>query len=383
MVTSASERGSFHPAESSVAAKACRLCVTWSVHCGPFEYVCASAWAVTVFWRPRLVTMRVCDLFAGLGGFTCGALKAGARVVLAVDSDPVPLKLLGANAPQTTTVVATLGKDEVDLPPPAPDLHIHLSTPCTELSVARNKGRTPASINSGLDMIRWAVELVLERGDSSWSLENVATKATRALLSELQAAHPERVAFALFDSADFGAPQSRVRLIAGPKKLVRMLQGIPSARRVSVRDAFAKHSLAPSALFVKNQTRGCDGTPTVRTVETQSFTVCASHGLTWCDADGKSLKVMTARDSAILMGFPLSWQLPKGSRVSQQAVGNAICVSLSMAITLAAMAVLKGEAVVAALEQTKEREVAHVTLSKHRRLRRRVDKLERVLASRD
>lgn len=182
---------------------------------------CASAWAVTVFWRPRLVTMRVCDLFAGLGGFTCGALKAGARVVLAVDSDPVPLKLLGANAPQTTTVVATLGEDEVDLPPPAPDLHIHLSTPCTELSIARNKGRTPESINNGLDMIRWAVELVLERGDSSWSLENVATKATRALLSELQAAHPERVAFALFDSADFGAPQSRVRLIAGPKKLIR------------------------------------------------------------------------------------------------------------------------------------------------------------------
>ena len=244
--------------------------------------------------------------------------------VLAVDSDPVPLKLLGANAPQTTTVVATLGEDEVDLPPPAPDLHIHLSTPCTELSIARNKGRTPESINNGLDMIRWAVELVLERGDSSWSLENVATKATRALLSELQAAHPERVAFALFDSADFGAPQSRVRLIAGPKKLIRMLQGIPSARRVSVRDAFAEHTLAPSALFVKNQTRGCDGTPTVRTVETQSFTVCASHGLTWCDADGKSVKVMTARDSAILMGFPLSWQLPKGSRVSQQAVGNAI-----------------------------------------------------------
>ena len=71
--------------------------------------------------------MRVCDLFAGLGGFTCGALEAGASVVLAVDSDPIPLKLLGTNAPQTTTVVATLGKDEVDLPPAAPDLHVHLS----------------------------------------------------------------------------------------------------------------------------------------------------------------------------------------------------------------------------------------------------------------
>ena len=80
--------------------------------------------------------MRVCDLFAGLGGFTCGALEAGADVVLAVDSDPVPLKLLGANAPRTTTVVATLGRDSVDLPPAAPDLHVHMSTPCTTLSVA-------------------------------------------------------------------------------------------------------------------------------------------------------------------------------------------------------------------------------------------------------
>ena len=45
--------------------------------------------------------MRVVDLFCGLGGMTCGALEAGAEVVLAVDSDPVPLKTLGANAPQS------------------------------------------------------------------------------------------------------------------------------------------------------------------------------------------------------------------------------------------------------------------------------------------
>jgi site-specific DNA-cytosine methylase len=328
------------------------------------------------------VAMRVCDLFAGLGGFTCGALEAGANVVLAIDENPVPLKLLGLNAPLTTTVVATLGRDVVDLPPAAPDLHIHLSTPCTDLSMAR-KGRAQDLENNGLKMIRWAVELVLERKDSSWSLENVATKATKAILSELQAEYPERVAFALFDSADFGAPQSRVRLIAGPKQLIRMLQGIPCARRVSVRDAFAKHSLAPSAPFLKNQTRGSDGTPTIRTVETQSFTVCAGHGLTWCDAAGKSVHVMTARDSAILMGYPLSWQLPKGSRASQQAVGNGICVALSKAIALAAMAVLKGEAMVATIGQTEKRSIVFVSRSKHRSLRRRVDELERMITSRD
>ena len=69
--------------------------------------------------------MRVVDLFAGLGGMSCGAIEAGADVVLAVDSDPTPLKVLGANAPQTTIIVATLGegRDEVSFPPTAPDLH--------------------------------------------------------------------------------------------------------------------------------------------------------------------------------------------------------------------------------------------------------------------
>ena len=57
------------------------------------------------------------------------------------------------------------------------------------------KGRTTESVNNGIEMIRWAIELVLERGDSSWSLENVATKETKAILTELQAACPERVAY--------------------------------------------------------------------------------------------------------------------------------------------------------------------------------------------
>jgi site-specific DNA-cytosine methylase len=321
--------------------------------------------------------MRVCDLFAGLGGFACGALEAGANVVLAVDSDPAPLKLLGANAPRTTTVVATLGRDSVELPPAAPDLHVHMSTPCTTLSAARRGKATTAASDTGLHMIRWAVEFVLERGDHSWSLENVATRATRALFSELEAAHPERVAWAVFDSADFGAPQSRVRLIAGPKKLIRMLQGMPCARRVSIRDAFAEWGEVPPASYCKNQTRSHGGGPTTRSVEAQSFTVCAGHALTWCHPDGKTVRVMTARDSSVLMGFPPSWRLPRGSRVSQRAVGNAVCVALSKAITLAAIAVLNGDAAVATPPTPiKKRAIAEVSRGEFDALRRRVDTLE-------
>ena len=65
--------------------------------------------------------MRVCDLFAGLGGFSAGALAAGAEVILGVDNDPVPLKLWSANVHGGRAVLATLGPggDGVEfLPPP-------------------------------------------------------------------------------------------------------------------------------------------------------------------------------------------------------------------------------------------------------------------------
>jgi hypothetical protein len=270
--------------------------------------------------------------------------------------------------------------------PPVP-WRWQMSTPCTELSVARRCAS--ADTAAGLQMLRWAVRLVLERNERSWSLENVPTKATRALMVELAAADPERVAWGVFDSADFGAPQSRRRLIAGPPELIRMLvQGIPSARRVSMRDAFDKEGVQLPAVYCKNQTRSQNGGPTMRGVETQSFTVCAGHPLTWCDANGKTVRVMTARDGAVLMGFPSTWALPRGSRAAQRAVGNAVCVALSKSIVLAAIAVQKGgvsvpgEALAAPAPSpapTKRR--FELTHAQYRRLRRRVDGLEQILSA--
>ena len=281
--------------------------------------------------------MQVVDLFCGLGGFSAGAMAAGATVVVGVDHDSVPLKLWAANTPGSKAVIASLGPggDTVELPPPSSMLHVHVSPPCTDLSSAR-AGK--ASVERGVQLLRWALDLVLERGDHSWSLENVSTPTTRAVLAEYRAQHPERVAFATLDAADFGAPQTRTRLIAAPPRLIKLLLEIPSARRLCVRDAFSKHGLPVPASHFKNQTHGRNGSPCVRSVEELSFTVCASHALTWCDRSGKTTRVMTARDSAILMGFAAEWRLPTGSRNAQRAVGNAMCVEMSKAIMEAALA---------------------------------------------
>jgi len=203
---------------------------------------------------------------------------------------------------------------------------------------------------------------------------------------ELVAAHPEQIAYGVFDSADFGAPQTRLRLIAGPPRLIRMLQAIPCARHVSIRDAFEKAGMALPAPRCKNQTRSqAGGEPTMRNVETQSFTVCAGHALTWCDTVGKTVRVMTARESAILMGFPSTWALPRGSRAAQRAVGNAICVNLSKATMRAAIAVQNGDASVPGEVDTEPahspapNEKSAPTYRQYRRLRRRIEKLEKLV----
>ena len=126
----------------------------------------------------------------------------------------------------------------------------------------------------------------------------------------------------------------------------------------------------------------------MRPVETQSFTVCAGHALTWCDAGGSTVRVMTARDSATLMGFPEKWALPKGSRAAQRAVGNAMCITLSKAIVLSAVAIQNGEASVPgeavtapaapSPAPTKTPCASEVSYKQYRRLRRRVDDLERM-----
>lgn len=288
--------------------------------------------------------MRVVDLFSGVGGLSQGAIAAGAEVIEVYDNDPVPLKVLGANIPGVKVVMATLGPsgDAVKLPTPSPDLHVHASTPCTELSPAKYKA-TQIDVAAGVGMLKWALDLFIARGEHSWSIENVSTPTTRKTLGEYKERLPDRVDFATFDAADFGAPQSRSRLIAGPPQLIRLLQQMPSARRVSVREALTAAGLDVPADALKNQTRNRDGTPCLRSVEEQSFTVCASHALTWCSRDGKTLRVMNARESAALMGFATDWHIPHGSRNGQRAVGNALCVAMSTAIIQSAIAIHTGE----------------------------------------
>ena len=109
--------------------------------------------------------MRLIDAFCGTGGWSSGAIAAGVQPVLGIDCDHTPLQLWAANcAPAGRATCATLGPDEpVEWPAAEPDMHIHLSPPCTSLSKARAGSAPAASVAAALDAARRRVELVLER----------------------------------------------------------------------------------------------------------------------------------------------------------------------------------------------------------------------------
>ena len=185
--------------------------------------------------------MLVIDAFCGAGGWSAGAVAAGCTPVLGIDCDEKPLKLWATNcAPAGRAICATLGSahDTVDWPAPAPDVHLHMSPPCTSLSKARAGSATAASVADALDAVRWCVQLVLARGYSSWSLENVATPAVVACVKELARQHPDRVAHLTLDAADYGVGSNRVRLIASTPAVIRALKEMP-VQRVSVAEALA------------------------------------------------------------------------------------------------------------------------------------------------
>ena len=123
--------------------------------------------------------------------------------------------------------------------------------------------------------MRFILDLILERGDYSWSVENVSTMQTRALLEEYTSRFPDKVGWATLDACDFGAPTSRVRVWAGPPALIHALQSMPATRRVSVYDAFMHLSMPIPAPRIKNQTKGRSGKPCTRSIHEPSHTICA------------------------------------------------------------------------------------------------------------
>jgi site-specific DNA-cytosine methylase len=284
----------------------------------------------------------VIDVFCGVGGFSAGGKAVGCNVVLGIDCEDSVLRLWAANT-GGRGVMATLWEENIEWPRPCSDVHIHMSPPCTNLSKAR-AGATDIDddVKAGVNCIQQALDLILSQGYQYWSLENVSTPDTRAILQTYVDANSDKVAYTTVDCADYSCCTNRVRLIAGPPTIIKRLREMP-VKRLSVADAFAAAGQKLPAQYIRNSTRSRSGKPCIRSVHGAAHTQTASHPLTWCESDGKTVRCLTVQETSIIQGFSPDWLLPMGSRAGIRALGNAVPPPLSSAIMQAACEVKRAE----------------------------------------
>ena len=273
----------------------------------------------------------VVDVFCGVGGFSAGARRF-ANAILGVDNDDLMVRLWSANT-RGVGKLAELWTESIEWPDAHRSLHVHLSPPCTTLSKAR---RVIGNVAHGLAFLRESLQLLTEKRYTSWSIETVSTPTIRQFLTDFNSEKHLELAWTTVDAAEYGSPSTRVRIIVGNRGLIRALRQIP-VTRVTVADAFYRAGVQLPVGYIKNNTKTRAGRPCLRGVHEACHTQTASHPLTWCTAEGQTVRCLSVRETAIIMGFPDDWMLPSSSRDAFRALGNAVPPPLSSAIMAAAV----------------------------------------------
>jgi DNA (cytosine-5)-methyltransferase 1 len=199
------------------------------------------------------------DLFAGGGGFSCGARAAGFQTVAAVEQDPYRAETLRLNHPDTTVIhadirdvsgwqlIRTLPRTGGAYRPP--DL-MTASPPCVLFSTAGGPQRKRE--DPGVWLCLEVVRLAAAVRPRVLLVENVPGFTTRRVGGELvverlrqdldQSGYRNRLEVML-DAADYGVPQLRKRwfmLATGDTTLsLRAPDPTTSGHTVAVAEAFA------------------------------------------------------------------------------------------------------------------------------------------------
>jgi site-specific DNA-cytosine methylase len=281
------------------------------------------------------------DLFCGLGGFSEGARRAGARVVLAVDSWQDALSSHKLNHPDCEHLLLELGESTTDillqklvgmrLLYPNAHIHLHGSPPCQGFSMANRivTQTTTERRQRGEDLLLWYTKIASNAYSqgviSSWSLEQV--KPAKRWYESSEGTAPLGVS-TLIRASDHGAPTMRERWFAGNGWEINERTLNPSKR--SVAEVLGLHpewkycSSAGNFRF-RDQTktqfqhlRKCS--------DTFTYTIVGA-GLYFLGANGRlgHRRTATPKELLLIQGFSEEYKL-NGSVVSQRKqVVNSVC----------------------------------------------------------
>jgi len=297
--------------------------------------------------------VAVVDLFCGIGGFSCGASRAGGRTVIAIDSEPNIAQLYAENN-GNHVLCAELGPSMTetlcDLLTPLTAYHIHASPPCQNLSVNNTVSKKE---HVGMRHVKWYIDLVERAKPKSWSMEQVNHEKVRSLLER------KRIPYVVVNCVNFDVPQSRRRLIAGSDHIVQALaakeyQG-PTVLPVNVLTSLTPPAAYTLANATDNQpvrkimngmrvtvgSRPNHAGEFERDLWTPAHTVTTNPGKVLCARSGSVVRRLTPFERARLQGFDESIVLSGKVTLDNTVVGNAIPPPLAAYITEAAVSHLK------------------------------------------
>ena len=314
--------------------------------------------------------IAVIDLFCGMGGFSQGAIEAGAKVVLAVDLWEEALNVHLHNHPGTPIKRMSLGtKNQFSLFMREVEkwrkmgyhVHIHGSPPCQALSNASS--RDPSE---GMPLVIWFLDLVKFTKPDSWSMENVVPMRKRL---------PEGTPSVVLNSADFGVPQTRRRCIAGEgweaipthnkESWLSVIDALPhlkeelgthintvgggssNGRRVNSADTNINkpsktiNNNTPSLREIKLEALGSNANRKQdRTVQEPSKTICGSGNQTGArifdheETKPKKIRSLTIEETLTLQGFNPNYDMTQARTQKNRwtMIGNAVVPAVAKAI---------------------------------------------------
>jgi DNA (cytosine-5)-methyltransferase 1 len=284
--------------------------------------------------------LEVYDIFCGAGGFSTGARDAGCQVVFACDHDKRALKTHALNHPNAIHYCCEM-PCEIPLPTDGRSFHIHGSPPCQMLSIANRLSRSKGDSHSSVDLVEWFVNLAINSGATSWSMEQVAHRQVIELLEKMRLNNQSHISYAIFNFEKLGIPQRRRRLIAGTPRLISKLLCESESQPIrSVKDVIAQprgtHVRGSTATFVKKviDKHGnkrivytkAKWTDFCRSIERTGPTVLAGLLLMWVkgDGEGKNRSRLTPSEIAALQTFPPTYKFPKNKQLACLQIGNAV-----------------------------------------------------------
>jgi DNA (cytosine-5)-methyltransferase 1 len=298
-------------------------------------------------WSDRGGRVCVVDLFCGMGGFSCGAVMAGAEVVLAIDSWSAALEVHRLNHPNSGHIKMELGGDNLRSVaalikrhiPSGRRWHLHGSPPCQLLSVAN---RNTSNASKGMYLVRWYLDLVRLCQPDSWSMEQVP--AARKYLDCRQFEFCE-----IINAMDYGIPQTRKRLYVGngwnipakrqPASLLSALphlvhegthiRGYTNTR--SQHDQNGRH-------IGNRKVQGMEG---FKPISQPTFTVCANgprnlqlYKLNQTKRTIQYVRDLTVQEHLVIQSFPPKYKFPNHmtNRIRHKLIGNSLCPFLAFLI---------------------------------------------------